>query len=134
MRWTIFRRATAAGMLFAAIAVAHGSANAQSPADSEEEGIVVEAPRTLPPPPERSSYSGAPIATTTVKIWALHGDLDLKRPADADRLMTRIERVAHDACQYLDRLFPLTPDAGCIDRAIANARPSANAAIAAARK
>jgi UrcA family protein len=123
-------------MLVAAFAMTCASANAQSPdADTpEDETIVVEAPRSLPPPPSRSSYSGAPIVTTTVKIQALYGDLDLTQPVGAARLMTRIERVAHDACQYLDRLFPLSPDADCIDRAIANARPSANAAIAAARK
>jgi UrcA family protein len=119
-------------MLVAAFAITGGSATAQSPAKAEDEGIVVEAPRLLPPPPGRSSFSGAPIVTTTVKIQALYGDLDLTQPANAARLMIRIERVAQDACKYLDGLYPLSPDAGCVDRAIANATPAAKAIIAAA--
>jgi UrcA family protein len=138
------------GLLAAALLAGTQPAMAQSPTDvaseappatasdaatgAEELGILVEAPRRLPPPPERSAYSGAPIVTTTIKISALYGDLDLRRPGDADRLMTRIGRVARDACGYLDRIYPLNPDATCVDRAIANATPAARALIASAAK
>jgi UrcA family protein len=110
-----------------------GPVQAQEPA-GEDKSIVVEAPRVIPPPPARSPYSGAPIATTTIRISALYGDLDLSRPADAARLLDRVGHVAHDACRYLDSLFPLNPDTGCVDRAIAAATPAAQAVIAAARK
>jgi UrcA family protein len=69
-----------------------------------------------------------------IRISALYGDLDLTRPADAARLLDRIGYVARDACRYLDSLFPLSPDPGCVDRAIAAARPAAQAVIASARK
>lgn len=110
------------------------TANAQTPGAAEDRTIVVEAPRTLPPPPGHSSFTGAPIITTTVKISALYGDLDLTQPAAATRLMTRIERVAQDACLHLDRLYPLNPDAGCVDRAVAGAAPAVKAIIDAAAK
>ena len=128
---------TSAAMLAATIFVAFASpsqAQEPAPAAAADKTIVVEAPRTLPPPPERSPYSGAPIVTTTIRISALYGDLDLTRPADAARLMTRIERVSQDACRYLDRLYPFSPDPGCVDRAVANATPAAKALIAAAGK
>lgn len=134
-------RLAASGILLigAPVALACGAAAAQTPDAAEgapeEKAIVVEAPRTLPAPPERSGSTGAPIVvTTTIQIGALYGDLDLSRPADAARLMTRIKRVATDACQYLDRLYPLSPDPDCIDRAITRAEPTAQAIIAAAQK
>jgi UrcA family protein len=108
--------------------------HAREPVGNEDKGIIVEAPRNLPPPPERSPYSGAPVVTFTVRISALYGDLDLARSADAARLMTRIANVAHDACRYLDRLYPLSPDSDCVERAIDRATPAAQALIAAAAK
>lgn len=133
-------RLAASGLLLIGTSVAlAAAASAQTPGDGEEAAedkvIVVEAPRTLPPPPERSGTTGAPIVVmTTIRIAALYGDLDLAQPADAARLMTRIKRVATDACQYLDRLYPLSPDANCIDRAVAGAEPAAKAIIAAAQE
>jgi UrcA family protein len=103
-------------------------------AGRDDGGIVVEAPRALPPPPVRSPYSGAPVVTMTVRISARYADLDLTRPADAARLMSRISFVARDACRYLDRLFPLSPDPDCTDRAVAGATPAARAVIAASTK
>lgn len=135
-------RLAASGLLLIGASVAlAAAAGAQTPGDgdgeeaAEDKAIVVEAPRTLPPPPERSGTTGAPIVVmTTIRIAALYGDLDLAQPADAARLMTRIKRVATDACQYLDRLYPLSPDANCIDRAVAGAEPAAKAIIAAAQE
>jgi UrcA family protein len=129
--------ATAAVTLLAALATGSGvhaqPSAAGENAAGEDKAIVVEAPRRLPPPSERSAYSGAPVVTTTVQIWALYGDLDLAKPADQARLTTRIERVARDACVYLDRLYPLSPDPECVGRAVAQAMPAADATIAAAK-
>jgi UrcA family protein len=111
-----------------------GGAMAQTPDAGMGPEIVVEAPRSVPIPAERSPYSGAPIVITTVKIPALYGDLNLAKPADAERLMTRINRVARDACKQLDRLYPFNPDPDCVRRAVASATVAAKSVIAAAGK
>ena len=95
--------------------------------------ITVEAPRTVPIPVERNPYTGAAIATTTVRMSVLYGDLDLTTQRDSDRLMLRIRNVARDACKQLDRLYPLNPDENCVDRTVENAAPLGQAVIAAAR-
>ncbi len=99
------------------------------------EEIIVEAPRSLPGPEivGRSPHTGAAIVVMTLRIPVLYDDLDLTDPADADRLMTRVERVAQDACGELDRLYPLTSDPDCVLRTVKGARPVAEARIAAAR-
>ena len=121
-------------LIVAALWASTASAIAQPRDPNDELEIVVEAPRSVPIPGERSPYTGAPIVVTTVKIPALYGDLDLANPADAARLMKRLDRVAIDACRQLDRLFPLNPDADCVDRAVANATVTAKSLIAAAQK
>ena len=134
MTTAVRRKAAIVTALFAGAVLIQGPVRAQAPSAVEDQSIVVEAPRTLPPPADRNTLTGAPIVTTTVKISALYGDLDLTQPAAAARLMTRIERVARDACLYLDRLYPLNPDPACVDRAVAGATPAAQAIIDAAKK
>jgi UrcA family protein len=119
-------------LIAAASASVPQAATAQTPDMSSD--IVITAPRSVPLPVERNTYTGAPIIVTTVKIPVLYYDLDLKDPASAPRLMKRIERVAQDACTQLDRLYPLNPDAECIGKAVANAAPAAKAAIALAAR
>ena len=115
-------------MLFTAASVAAG---AQVPEEQVGPEIVVTAPRSVPVTVERSPYTGAPVLVATVKIPVRFGDLDLKDPASSARLFTRIRRVAQDACAQLDRLYPLSPDPSCVDNAIADARPAAEALLAA---
>ncbi len=95
--------------------------------------ITVEAPRKAPVPIERSPYTGAPIAESTVRIPVLYGDLDLTRPEDAERLLTRVANVAQDACENLDRLMPFSEDSDCLRKARASGEAAAREAIAAAR-
>ena len=118
--------------VWAAVALA-SPALAQVDPDTKSE-IVVEAPRSAPAPAtvERSPYTGAPIVTTTVRITALYGDLDLRQAAQAAPLRDRIERVAQAACQQLDRMQPFNPDPNCVRIAVAKASPAVDAAIAAA--
>lgn len=120
-------------LICVAVLASAGGAIAQSRDSVEGPVITVEAPRTLPMRGERNPYTGAPIVVTVVKITARYGDLNLADPADAVRLMTRLDRVAHDACNQLDRLFPLSPDPDCVSRAVANSRAKAKAVIAAAQ-
>ncbi|RYE58950.1 MAG: UrcA family protein [Rhizobiaceae bacterium] len=112
-------------------------AMAQTPAPAEDAAIVVEAPRLLslptPSPLERSAYTGALTVTTTVRISALYGDLDLNQAPNVARLNARVERVARDACATLDRLYPLNPDADCVSRTVAGSAPGVQAIVAAAR-
>lgn len=109
-----------------------GSARAQEPVTPGAE-ITVEAPRTVPLDVERSPYTGAAVAVTTLKMPVLYGDLDLTAERDGERLMTRIANVSRDLCKQLDRLHPFNPDPDCARKAAANAAPRAQAAIAAAR-
>lgn len=108
-----------------------------APAQAQDAGsgnvITVEAPRSVPVPVERSPYTGAAVAVTTVKMSVLYGDLDLTTGRDAERLMERIHNVARDACRQLDRMLPLAPDVECAGKAAANAQAIAEATIAAAR-
>ncbi len=122
-----------AGLLMAAGWAASASmARAQTAAGGSNE-ITVEAPRSVPVRVERSPYTGAAVAVTTVRMSVLYGDLDLATLRDANRLMVRVRNVARDACKQLDRLYPLDPDETCIDKAVDHAAPLASAAIAVAR-
>ena len=112
--------------LATAPAVAQSSDQRSAPPD-----IVIEAPRSVPVPTERSAYTGAPIVVTTVRIPVWFWDLDLRDPASEPNLMFRIRRVAQDACAALDRLYPLNPDPDCVDKTVAKATPGAKALLTA---
>jgi len=121
-------------LVCAGVLACAGGSSAQAKDAVDGPVIIVEAPRYVPVQSERSPYTGAPIVVTIVKIPARYGDLNLANPADAARLMTRLDRVAHDACKQLDQLFPLNPDRDCVGRAVANARSAAKIVVAAAQK
>jgi len=131
---------TSAVVAILALGLTPASAAAQDATSPTASEIVVEAPRVVPAPgpaegaSPRDPFTGAPIVTTTVKMTALYDDLDLRQPKDAQRLMERVERVAHDACATLDRLLPLSSDPDCVSRVTGNARREAHALIAAARQ
>ncbi|PTD15898.1 UrcA family protein [Sphingomonas fennica] len=118
--------------LMATALAASGSAGFAKAQDAGNE-ITVEAPRSVPIPVERNPYTGAAIATTTVRMSVLYGDLDLTTQRDSDRLMLRIRNVARDACKQLDRLYPLNPDESCVDKTVETSAPLGQAVIAAAR-
>jgi UrcA family protein len=67
-------------------------------------------------------------------MMVLYTDLDLSKPDQAARLLTRIGRTARDACAYLDQMYPLVHDPECVARAVDGATPAAKAAIAAKQK
>jgi UrcA family protein len=105
----------------------------QSGESAQGDAITVLAPRSVPLPTPRSDHTGASIVTTTVSIPVFHDDLDLERPHDAERLMSRIDNVARDACRQLDRLLPANPDPDCFAKASASGAEAGRAAIAWAR-
>lgn len=117
----------------AAIAQSDAQATAQAEAPDPDQTITVEAPRSVKRPAAGDSHEQGEFLSTTVKIGVLYSDLDLTKDSDADRLMTRVERVANDACSELDRVYPLDPDPECVPRAVGYARKAARAVIDAAR-
>ena len=117
-----------------ALGVPGGAALAQEADEADESReIIVEAPRSVPLAVERSPYTGAASVISTVRIPVFYHDLDLARPGDDERLMTRVATVARDVCRELDRLHPLAPDTDCVRQAIASGTAAAKVAIAQAR-
>lgn len=108
------------------------SGSAQEPEASATSEIIVEAPRSVPLPAERSPFTGAPIVVSTVRIPVFYDDLDLAQTRDQGRLITRVQRVAHDVCRELDRIHPFNPDADCVSKAVASGSAAAKSAIDAA--
>ena len=119
-------------ILLGAAGLASGTLSAQEPKAGGASEIIVEAPRSLPLRAERSPFTGAPIITSTVRIPVFYDDLDLAQPRNQARLMTRVQRVAQDACKELDQIHPFSPDADCVAKAVASGSAAAKGAIAAA--
>jgi len=117
----------------AACLVAQASASAQNADEDPANTITVVAPRAVTNQVHQRENGLGP-ATVTIKISVLYGDLNLTKASDGTRLMTRIRSAARDACRHLDRLYPLIVDRSCVNNAVAEATPRANAVIAAAAK
>lgn len=109
------------------------SALAEPPTPASDQVITVIAPRAITDQVRRR-VAGTGESVVTITISVLYGDLDLSRPRDSERLMTRIRSAARDACGHLDRLYPLIVDRACMSKAVADATPLAAAAIAKAGK
>jgi len=105
-----------------ALAAAATQASAQEAREADGPAIVVEVPRERAVETARSPYTGAAVIVSTMRIPVRYGDLDLSRESEVERLMFRIDRVAHDACMQLDVLYPLERDPDCVRRASANGR------------
>ena len=126
MKWILW--ALAAPLLLAA----GTAATAQQTEDETDPVITVIAPRTVTSPVRRKHRDEGDKATITLRIIIRYADLDLASQVGAERLMDRVEGAARDACRYLDRTYPLDRDRDCVARAVADAKPSAQAVIAAA--
>jgi UrcA family protein len=120
--------ATCAFLSAAGPAAAQGDTQ---PADETGE-IVVSAPRSISADLQGNADKPREKAVISISIGARYGDLDLSKPENVERLMVRIHSVARDACKYLDRQYPLDVDPECEAKAVANAMPQAEKAIAAA--
>lgn len=97
-------------------------------AEAPAQEIVVVAPRPVKDLPKEDGTDSDVLIS--LRMTVLYSDLDLAAEDDRDRLMTRIRSSARDACRYLDRLYPLDPDPDCEDRAVHDAQPQIDAAVA----
>ena len=120
--------ALAAWALLSAGAPAFAQSEEQ-PADETNE-IVVIAPRSITADLPEKTETRQQKAVISISMAARFDDLDLSKPENAERLMVRIHSVARDACKYLDRMYPLDVDPECEAKAVANATPQADKAIA----
>lgn len=124
-------RAAAKAMACLATTVLPGlSAMAQTAAEPPQVEIVVEAPRTIPREADAPEAGSGTTSILTYRTTVRYADLDLSRPADAARLMVRIDNAARYACRQLDRLYPLDEDTGCFEKASLGAKTRAQALIA----
>ncbi len=131
-RTGIAHRLLAPALLAAMALVPSGLASAEQAAVDDGPIITVTAPRKVASPVRPRSREHSPKALITLEISVRYADLHLADPADAARLMDRVESAARDACRYLDRVYPLDPDKECISRAVADSSPRAQAVIDAA--
>ena len=120
--------ALAAWALLSAAAPAFAQGE-EPPADQTNE-IVVIAPRSITADLPEKTETRQQKAVISISMAARFDDLDLSKPENAERLMVRIHSVARDACKYLDRMYPLDVDPECEAKAVANATPQADKAIA----
>ena len=123
--WVTGLVATAIGGLASTVAIA---------ADTDVEQITVRAERATSTQVGRTS-SGVPILQYELSYKVASEDLDLATDSGAGALKQRVQEAAKSACADLDRLYPgVQADADCARKAIDEAMPAVEAAIAAARK
>lgn len=121
-----------AGLVAGAIIWAWAGPAVAQTAVPEGPVITVTAPRTVTDHVRRNDRTSEGPAVISLQLAIRYADLDLALPAHAARLMVRVEGAARDACHHLDRMYPLDPDKRCVERAIADATPRAQAVIDAA--
>ncbi len=122
---TILFRLTSAAVLCVA---ASGPVLAQ-PMTAEGE-ITVSAPRT-----NERSPTGVPIEVVTTTRIVSYRDLDLRTEVGQKELESRVKIAARKACDWLDRLYPITAanSPECLGPAVKDAMAQVNVAVAAAR-
>ncbi len=72
-----------------------------------DDSITVEAPRMIHRETVGRSATGAPIEEVSLSRIVYVGDLDLRRVADVKELDRRINVTAKEACEQLNRLYPV---------------------------
>jgi UrcA family protein len=76
------------------------------------------------------SESGTSIKQMQLSGRVSYSDLELSIPSNAKVLKTRVHDAAHEICQRLDVMYPVTTVEDCTRRAVDDAKPQVNAAIA----
>lgn len=126
MRRNLFRMAMVA-LIGAAVGV---GAVAQ-----EKEGITVtasRAPEVKVVEPERGSI----MQTVSLSYGVTYSDLDLNTTEGKQQLKARVRQAAEDACEELDRQYPMAEPKGarCVGAAVDGAKDQVRTAVAAAGK
>lgn len=131
LRPTLLIAATASALcLFAAPAIA------QDYYDDHNDDIIVRAPTVEREYTGRRSSIGAPINELTLQRAISTADLDLRYDRDVRELYRRIDRVAYEACDEVERAsrgVPLTTRRDCIRDATNDAMAQADGLIYYAR-
>lgn len=109
--------------------------SAMAMAANELPEIVVEAGPVSKTVVGRAFGSGAPIEKVSVDYHVSYADLDLVKHADVLTLNKRVEDAAHDACQQLDKLYPIERPKlqECMHDAVRAATEGVQSAISAAQ-
>jgi UrcA family protein len=86
---------------------------------------------------ERTEATGGITETLTLERHISYADLDLSKHSDVTRLKNRIEISAKEACDELDKIYPIprwgpSDRRACIKRAIESANNDLEAALSAA--
>lgn len=106
------------------IAAAQNSSRQQDN-DSQLSQITVEAKHDVQKKQVGMSYTGIPIEEVSLSRHVGFSDLDLKTPAGKEALDKRIKAVAKEACEQIQKLYPLeqwdTDTRTCIANAVKDA-------------
>lgn len=91
-----------------AVGMLAGSAFAVHPVRAvQDDEITVMAPRSIHREVVGRSAIGAPIEEISLTRRVSYAGLDLRRPSDMNELQRRIKMTANEACDQLNKLYPL---------------------------
>ncbi|MBL8200404.1 MAG: UrcA family protein [Chromatiales bacterium] len=126
----------AAGVL--AGPVAWSPASGDEPQDADEIVVLFERPTVRSEAPvttsEGKTATGMPVEQTEIRHRIRFDDLDLATEAGAAALAERVRAVARAGCADLEKIYaPAAPDANCTRRAVSEAMPQVDAAVARAK-
>lgn len=118
--------------------VTWATANAAEPEAGDEVVVLFERATVQSGAPVVTSQgkteTGMPVVQTEIRHRIRVDDLDLTTEAGAATLVERVRAVARQGCAELDRIYaPAGPDASCTRKAISEAMPQVDAAIADAK-
>ncbi|MDH5255510.1 MAG: UrcA family protein [Gammaproteobacteria bacterium] len=113
-------------------------ANADEPQSGEEIVVLFERPMVRSGAPvttmEGKTATGRPIVQTEIRHRIRFDDLDLATEAGSAALLERVRAVAEEGCAELEKIYaPAAPDPSCARKAVNEATPQVNAAIAEAK-
>jgi UrcA family protein len=125
------------GLLIAAASTAPTIAAAQNAQARQLPEVIVEAGPVNRAVVGRSRTTNAPVESVTVDYHVRYSDLDLVKHSDVMMLHQRVEMAARQACEDLDKLYPLERSRNqtrtCTDEAVRSANQQIEQAITSAQ-
>ena len=112
-----------------------GAALAGGAVAQQKEGVTVTASR-VPKGEVAEPKLGSTMKTVSLSYGVSYSDLDLNTTEGKQQLKARVRQAAEDACEELDRQYPLAEPKGqrCVGAAVDSAKDQVHDAIAAAGK